>query len=234
MERRFNYGDSVRMESRVDGDAEISKFVGTGAVVYDGTPATEYELWNFGSERCVERILPGAFDNAISRPDDCRGLFNHDPNLVLGRTASGTMRLSVDATGLQYEIDPDETTVAKDVASHLKRKDVTGSSISFVVDEERWTETKKEDGSWEILREILSVTLFDTGPVTFPAYTSTTSAMRAAGDVEEAKTALKEFRTKNNPPAQPAFHQHQIAARARLVEMVESGVMTANEARQVG
>jgi uncharacterized protein len=227
MERRFTHNHPVKLEARAEGDTTTPKIIGTGAVYYDGTPQTEYELWNFGSERCVERILPGAFDKAISRPDDCRGLFNHDPDNVLGRTASGTMRLTTDEKGLQYEIDPDDTSISKDVQRFLARGDVTGSSIAFTVDEERWTETKKEDESWEILREIISVTLYDAGPVTYPAYTSTTSGLRAAGDIDEAKTALQNFRSKNKP----TFNPSAIQARARVVELIESGALSAGDAR---
>src|ERR1700728_2523684 len=89
---------STRLAKRSDGTSEIC---GYGAVFYDGTPDTEYPMW----PGAVERIMPGAFDRAL-REDDVRGLFNHDPNLLLGRTASGTMRLRVDDVGLWYSIDP--------------------------------------------------------------------------------------------------------------------------------
>ncbi|MGX8895013.1 HK97 family phage prohead protease, partial [Enterobacter cloacae] len=35
-----------------------------------------------------EIINPGAFDDVLN--DDVRGLFNHDPNYILGRTTAGT------------------------------------------------------------------------------------------------------------------------------------------------
>ncbi len=192
---------TVKFESRAEG--EPKKISGLGAVTYNGTPETEYVLWDFGSERCVERIMPGAFDKAISRPDDVRGLFNHDANQVLGRTKSGTMKLGVDEGGLAYDIDPGDTTTGRDVSVHLNRGDVDGSSIAFIVDEERWTETKDAAGKWNVLREILSVTLYDTGPVTFPAYTATTASLRAAGDADEAKQSLKAYRDAKPPEAGP-------------------------------
>ena len=49
----------------------------------------------------VEVIAPGAFDDVLGA--DVRALFNHDANYLLGRTASGTLTLSVDAVGLRYE-----------------------------------------------------------------------------------------------------------------------------------
>lgn len=192
IERRINSRAEVKLEKRAEGEAGV--IAGVGAVVYDGTANTEYELWDYSFERAVERIMPGAFAKAIQRPDDVRGLFNHDSNQVLGRTKSGTMTLSADNTGLKYEITPGDTSVAKDVMAHLARGDVSGSSIAFVVDEERWTETKDESGKWQALREILSVTLYDVGPVTFPAYEATSAGVRAAGDAAEAKRSFEAFR----------------------------------------
>ena len=58
-----------------------------------------------------EQIAPGAFTDAIGR-DDVRALFNHDANFVLGRTVSGTLRLSEDETGLRYDVTPPSTTWA--------------------------------------------------------------------------------------------------------------------------
>jgi HK97 family phage prohead protease len=168
MERRILTTHPVRMI----GEGDEARISGYGAVFYDGTPGTEYRL----REDMVERLLPGAFDRAI-REDDVRGLFNHDPNNVLGRSQAGTMKLAADGTGLRYEIVPGETTIGRDVREHLKRGDVTGSSFSFEL-EKNGQEFRKENGL--IIREIKSVRLFDVGPVTFPAYTGTTAEARAA------------------------------------------------------
>ena len=55
-----------------------------------------------------------------------RALFNHERGALLGRTCSGTLRLSEDGTGLRYEIDLPDTTVGRDVAALLERGDLTG------------------------------------------------------------------------------------------------------------
>src|SRR6476660_7289253 len=55
-----------------------------------------------------EIIAPGAFTEAIPR-DDVRALFNHDPNMLLGRTVSGTLTLSQDKRGLKYSVDLPDT-----------------------------------------------------------------------------------------------------------------------------
>lgn len=188
MERRFlstNVSD-VRATKRADGKPI---FAGYGAVFYDGTPETEYKLW----DDMVERIMPGAFDRAISEQHDVRGLFNHDPNHVLGRTKSGTMKLSIDAKGLAYEIEPGDTSVSRDVQVHLDRGDVSGSSFSFVPTEASWIEQTK-DGKTMWIREVRSVDLYDVGPVTFPAYESTTAGVRSKDESRDARESLNKFR----------------------------------------
>jgi len=154
---------------RIDDAGDEPKIVGYASVFYDGTPGTEYALW----EDTDERIMPGTFDDALSTPDDVRGLVNHDPNQILGRTASGTLKLSVDSRGLYYEITPADTTTARDVVQSIKRGDVDGSSFAFRVLDEEY---KKEDGKY--VREITRVKLFDVGPVTYPAYAAATSGYR--------------------------------------------------------
>jgi len=125
MERRTTPG-KILLENRQD---KLPVITGYAAVYYDGTPGTEFQLW----ENTVERILPGSFDSALARKDDARALFNHDPNLVLGRVSSGTLRLSADSKGLKYEIVPPVTRTAEDLVAMIQRGDVTGSSFEFLV-----------------------------------------------------------------------------------------------------
>ena len=136
-----------------------------------------------------EKINPGAFADAISRPDDVRAAFNHEPNLVLGRTTAGTLRLVEDSTGLLYEIDPPETSYANDLMVSVKRGDVSQSSFMFEVTGEKWTYPAASTGLLP-LREINAVILYDVSPVTYPAYEGTSVSARAM--------ALKDA-----PPATP-------------------------------
>ncbi len=167
-ERRFLAVDTapIALEERQDNTPRIR---GYAAVFYDGTPETQFELF----EGFVERILPGAFDRAIDE-DDVRALFNHDPDHILGRSSAETLSLEADETGLRYDIATPDTTIGRDVAASIKRRDVTGSSFSFVVTDEDF----RREGGVRI-REIRGVQLFDVGPVTFPAYQATTADARA-------------------------------------------------------
>ena len=123
-----------------------------------------------------EEIDPHAFDNVLATNPDVRALFNHDDNLVLGRTTAGTLRLSIDARGLKYEIDPPDTQFARDLRVSIDRKDITGSSFGFTCKRDQWTDNP--DGS--ITRRILEFeTLWDVSPVTFPAYPASSSEARS-------------------------------------------------------
>jgi len=156
----------------------------------DGEPRTiagYAAVFNKDSEDMgfVERIAPGAFKTAL-KTSDVRALVNHDPNLLLGRTESKTLRLTENARGLKFELDLPDTQAARDAAESIRRGDMTGCSFSFdlLPDGATW---KDEEG--EVRRELTKIrTLFDVGPVTFPAYPDTTVAARAFGALRAAET----------------------------------------------
>lgn len=124
-----------------------------------------------------EILMPGCFKNAIAA-SDIRCLFNHDPNLILGRSSSGTLRVSEDEKGLRFECDPPETSYAKDLMVSMQRGDVNQCSFGFKVAEDGATWAKDSAGMW--IRSIYNVErLYDNSPVTYPAYTSTSCAVRS-------------------------------------------------------
>jgi HK97 family phage prohead protease len=119
----------------------------------------------------VEEVRPGAFNKALKEAD-VRALLNHDPNLVLGRNKSGTLRLGTDKTGLHYEVDLPDTTYARDLAVSMERGDITQSSFQFRTMKDDWA---LEDG--QAVRSLLEVWLFDVSPATIPAYDDATSTL---------------------------------------------------------
>lgn len=121
----------------------------------------------------VEKIDPHAFDAAIG--GDVRALWNHDPNFVLGRTQSGTLRLRVDRRGLHVDIDPPATSWAGDFLKSIARGDVDQMSFGFNAVRDQWTTAR--DG--KAVRRLLEVKLHDVSPVTFAAYPQTTVGVRA-------------------------------------------------------
>src|SRR5215469_9549777 len=62
----------------------------------------------------TEKIDPAAFNACLAGSPDIRCLLNHDANLILGRTASRTLSLRVDATGLFYECTLPDTQAGRD------------------------------------------------------------------------------------------------------------------------
>jgi len=117
-----------------------------------------------------EELAPGSFTRALGNSDP-RALFNHDPNFVLGRLSTGTLRLAQDSTGLEYEIDMPDTQLARDVRELVSRGDIDGASFQFVPGKH-----EMRDG---VLRHTDIAELIDVSPVTFPAYAGATSEARS-------------------------------------------------------
>jgi HK97 family phage prohead protease len=136
----------------------------------------------------TEEIMPGAFDSVMN--DDVRGLFNHDPDVVLGRTKSGTMQVVIDERGAKYKIkynanDPDHVRVMEKV----KRGDVSQSSFAFSIESENIV--RKEDA--KVHRQITKLKRwYDVAPVTYPAYTDTSVAARSIDSLKEEEKRMQE------------------------------------------
>ena len=128
-----------------------------------------------------EQIAPGAFTEAIGR-DDVRALFNHDSNLVLGRSKAGTLRLAEDDRGLKIEIDPPDTQLARDLMASMERGDVDQMSFGFYVDKEMWDETTTPP-----TRTLIKLRLADVSIVTTPAYEDTEAHVVALRSFEKSK-----------------------------------------------
>ena len=159
IERRA-FGVDMEIRSADDGQ----KIVGYAAV-FDSY--SEY----IGGFR--ERIAKGAFSRVLG--DDVRALFNHDSDIVLGRSKSGTLKLSEDETGLRVEISPPDTQAARDIMELLRRGDVDQMSFGFYTGRDTWA----MDDEGNVERTILEVkSLFDVSIVTYPAYPDTSVALR--------------------------------------------------------
>jgi len=170
------------------------------AVGDDGKPPTRIEGYaaRFNSPTELwpdyhEQIAPGAFARAIAEKQDVRATFNHDPNIVVGRTTAGTLKLTETKQGLRMEAWPPDTQWGRDLLVSIGRGDITQQSFSFIV---RGEENKvAADGS--VMRTLTDVDLKDVGPVTYPAYLDTTVAARKY----EERTGLKPtFRTEGTTP----------------------------------
>lgn len=124
----------------------------------------------------VERILPGAFTRTLSTNDGVRALYEHDNQKLLGNTRSGTLKLSEDAHGLAFELSLPDTSYARDLGILVERGDIAGCSFGFQVpkDGDKW---EMRDG--QLMRDLISVNLFEVTITSNPAYRDTTVAVRS-------------------------------------------------------
>lgn len=145
----------------------------------------ETELW----DGVFEEVAPEAVDDSLKN-NDIRCLFNHDTNIVLGRTGNGTLELRKDEKGLfgRVKINPNDKQ-ALDIYARIERGDINACSFGFnIISEEI---QNRDDGTVKfILRKI---DLHEVSPVTFPAY-PTTSIEARKRDLEQHKQRLLEAR----------------------------------------
>lgn len=152
---------SEPLELRDNGEAALPAIVGHAAVFNRKT-----DLGWFSEE-----VAPGAFADSLSRGDDVRALFNHDPNFVLGRTKAETLFLAEDSIGLSVRILPPDTQVSRDLIEGIRRGDISQMSFGFQIEEEKVQ--AKGPGRDKTHFILTKVRLFDVSVVTFPAYTDT-------------------------------------------------------------
>lgn len=132
-----------------------------------------------------EIISEGAFNEVLE--DDVRVLGNHDPNQVLGRTASGTAKVFLTESGeLGYSFTPDyENPTHVSWVRSIMRGDITQSSFAFTVPKggSEWRSSEKYGvNGMRVIKKIER--LYDVSPVTYPAYEGTAVSAR---DLQAAK-----------------------------------------------
>lgn len=139
----------------------------------------------------IETIEKGAVTQEVIDKSDVFCLFNHDDDMVLGRSLynKGNLKLSVDENGVKYECKLLDNELAKTVRSYIQAGLVDTSSFAFSIDPE--DETAQEwkrlpDGT--ITRTIRKIDrLYDSSPVWSAAYPSTTCSCRAFDEFKKAE-----------------------------------------------
>ncbi|WP_422923735.1 HK97 family phage prohead protease [Singulisphaera sp. PoT] len=186
---------SLKVERRSDSNAP-PKIVGHASVFDQWTTLYSGQYWVWR-----EIVRPGAFRNALAENQDVVALFNHDYNLILGRSSAGTLLLKEDSVGLYCEIDPPDTQLGRDLAVSIERGDIPGMSFGFRVRPNGDATTIRIQGNQEIEeRELLDLDLFDVSPVVSPAYPTTDVSMRSRIDLRD----------------RPHFDQRRARAHVRL------------------
>lgn len=127
-----------------------------------------------------EQIAPGAFNRTLKENNDIRALFNHDWNVVLGRTKAGTLKLSEDERGLKFELELPNTTAGRDLAKSMERGDINQCSFGFNATEETW-----DYNSEPALRTINEAELYEISVVSIPAYEDTEAALVRSKEIDK-------------------------------------------------
>lgn len=134
-----------------------------------------------------EVVRPGAFRASLAAGKDILALADHDAAKVLGRTRSGTLRLSETARGLEFELDLPNTTAGNDVLELVTRGDAGGMSFGFRVVDERWPTRDR--------RELVAVDLVEISVVSaVPAYSGTGVVARSRPPIDPAVARRMLFR----------------------------------------
>jgi HK97 family phage prohead protease len=131
-----------------------------------------------------ETIQPGAFSRSLKSGADILALVDHDKARLLGRTSSGTLRLSEDSRGLAFSLDVPDTALGRDMLALAERRDLGGMSFSFFAKRDSWPAADRR-----VLQdlELIEVSIVQA----HPAYVGTSISARSAG--QEAATWRRRY-----------------------------------------
>ena len=179
-ERRTFTGTVI---ARSEGENMPKQIGGIAAVINSVTDLGYFE----------EVIEKGAFDNALSKDYDIRCLFNHEAELILGRTKANTCNVFVNGDGnLEYTWVPDyKNPTHMSVVRSIMRGDITQSSFAFTIKEQKWSESTKY-GSMGKRTITMIEDLYDVSPVTYPAYADTEADARSIVALRDQEQEIEE------------------------------------------
>lgn len=187
----------VSAELRVEqADGDFRPIIRGYAIVFDSLSE------NLGGFR--EQIDPGAVERTLRERLDVRALVDHDPSKILGRTRAGTLRMHSDRVGLRVEIDPPNTSTARDIVESMRSGDVSGMSFAFRTLDDEWN----MQGGVPI-RTLRDMTIHDVSVVTYPAYPAT--------EVNVALRALEKYQA-SRAVYRPSLRMLEQMHRQRMVE----------------
>lgn len=177
MEQR--YYEIHDLQTRNDSDTDL--YLEGRFVVYN----SDYQVW----DGATESIAPGAFRNSIH--DDVRALYNHNDDIVLGRTSAGTFSLEDREDGLwgRIKINRNDTD-AMNAYERVQRGDISGCSFGFNIKSEE-TENRADGTVHWTITEVDP--LFECSVCTFPAYQATHVSARGR-DFDAMKKRKLELR----------------------------------------
>ena len=185
----LNKDERQQMTTTVERRVNTVEFdVRAGEASSDGMSFTGYAaVFNSPSEPLpfTEVIKEGAFKRSLKSRNEIKLFMNHNTDVVLGSTRSGTLQLSEDSRGLLAQAQLPDTQAGRDLSVLMQRGDVSSMSFGFSVPPkgDKWS----SDGA---TRELHQVRLHEVSIVTgFPAYEATTASVRSL-DILAQRTAV--------------------------------------------
>jgi uncharacterized protein len=129
----------------------------------------------------TERISPGAFTRTLADKRNRIRLFvNHNTDMPLASTRSGTLTLAEDERGLSVEAVLPDTTSGRDLSVLIRSGIVDSMSFGFNAIKDAWSESGTE-------RTLKEVRLHEVSVVTgWPAYSATSASVRLLADATDA------------------------------------------------
>jgi HK97 family phage prohead protease len=169
MNLRHEHAEEVRhVEFRASDDADGQTLEGYAAVFNEWTDIRDF----VGEYR--ERIMPGAFKRSLGQRTPVLQ-FDHGTHPLIGSIPLGTLSVTrEDRNGLFVRARLSDNWLIQPVRDAVREKAITGMSIRFRVVADQWG---TDDGTET--RTITEVELLELGPVVFPAYESTSVAVRS-------------------------------------------------------
>lgn len=164
LERRL-LREPVSLRANADGGARIGGY------------ALKFNKLSRNLGGWVEQIDPTSLRK--SEGDGWPGVmarYNHET--LLGSIAGESLRLSLDGTGLDYEVDLLDDADSERVRKLVARGDVSRSSFAAYMHESDWGLTP--DGF--PLRTVTAMSLVDVAPVDDPAYFDTSTGLRSLAE----------------------------------------------------
>ena len=165
----------MRAECRATGDTGRT-FEGE-AIVYGIETLIGSLRWGF-----FETIAPGAARDTIAN-DDVVMLDAHDTSKPIARTSAGTLKLSDTDTALGVGVpEIPATSYGNDLVMNLANRNVAGMSFGFDVLDDEWGQRTVPTSAGPVTietRTINQIRLFEVSTTAFPAYPTTSAAVRA-------------------------------------------------------
>ena len=193
------------MERRIQASTELRASTVAGKPRVSGYAARYGVLSHALKPGLKERIAKRAFEGVLRSNPDVVCTFNHDNNVVLGRTSAGTLRLRSDDKGLAFDCDLPNTTAARDLHESVNRGDIKDCSFAFMLGEGDDDYAEEDDdevrGARVIVRTLRNFkSLQDVALVTHPAYPGTSVDARNLPAEIPAGSRSSDQRSSNQLP----------------------------------